>query len=81
MAMKFNQVLRDAHLDEQVETAIFQYIQERVASNKEYTVYDVERYLIDKGWGYLPTAFFLQCYRKAVNYYAEVATHKQEVLV
>lgn len=81
MPMNFNKVLKDAHLDEQVETAIYQYIQQQVSSNREYNVYDVERHLIEQGWGYLPTAFFLQCYRKAVNYYAEIATHKQEILV
>ena len=81
MRMNNKQVLKDAHLDEQVETAIYHFIKENIHNNREYSLYDIEKSILEQGWGYLPTTVFLQCYRKAINHFTEELLHPQESLV
>lgn len=72
------EIIIQAHLEESLETAIYQYIQKNVLSDKTYTLFDVEREMIDQGWGHVPDNLFLKCYRNAVNFFISQFTHNKE---
>lgn len=70
-------IIIEAHLEETLETAIYDYIREKVLSDTEYTLYDIEDRIIQDGWGHIPTTLFLRCYRNAVNFFVSHFNQKE----
>ena len=77
--MVMSKSIQDAHIDEQVESAIFEYLQEAMDRNESHSIYGAEDYIISRGWGYLPTEVFLGCYRRSLKFFCDSIVKLPEI--